>query len=214
MPTSLQGKTVLVAGAGGPLVSALVSRLASEGAAVRLLQDDRTETSAHADPPMDLGRVDVLLNVILPIPATSFLDLSQLDLCRFLPTTLGDSFRWSLAVGRSMALSDTHGMIVNVLGGPSHRSAGSSPFAPTLQQGCIVAFTQALAAELADRQIQVNAVVGPSDDRERPALHSEAESIIGATLFLCATHGRAVNGEIVYVAGGSPMAYGSAAFPS
>ena len=212
MTTLLRSKTIFIAGTTGPLVPALVSRLVAEGAAVRSPPDGRREADALASLSAEAGSVDVLLNVIPSSPAAAFFDMAQSDWDRVLSETLSDAFRWSQAIGRAMSLSGNQGTIVNIVC-ESHRSQGEFPvFAPMIRRGCTIAFTQALAAELADRQIQVNAIVARTAEQEESAMRA-SEDVIRATLFLCAAHGTSVTGETIYV-GGAARAYESAHFPA
>jgi NAD(P)-dependent dehydrogenase (short-subunit alcohol dehydrogenase family) len=195
MPNQLQGKSLLIAGPTCPLIPTLISCLSAEGAAV---QYNELEADGCAE---GLGRIDVLLNVIPAIPVEAFFDLSQTEWERSLSATLSNAFRWSQAVGRRMSLSGSRGIIINIL---SERDAGQdevSPFVPMIRRGCTIAFTQALAAELTGRPIQVNAIVAHAAGHERLTPAEAFEDVVRTTLFLCAAHGTSVSGESVYLGG-------------
>lgn len=194
MVIQLMGKVVLIAGGACPLITALTSRLTADGATVRCEKPD-------FDACTSLGRVDVLLNVIPPIPQGAFLDLSQSDWERCLAATLGSAFRWSQAVGRAMSLSGYQGTVINIVREADSDEAAFALFAPMMRRGCTIAFTQALAAEFADRLIRVNAIVSHEADQDASTTGHASEELIQATLFLCAAHGAPVSGEIIHVGG-------------
>jgi NAD(P)-dependent dehydrogenase (short-subunit alcohol dehydrogenase family) len=61
----------------------------------------------------------------------------------------------------------------------------------------VVAFTKALAAELSDRQIRVNAVVSRPAPQASLPLYETFENVVRATQFLCAAHGAFVSGQTI-----------------
>ncbi len=214
MASLLQGKTVFVAGMASPVIGRLIARLSEEGAAVRLPPEDRRAADALAsDCSAGLDGIDILVNLIPGTPVSAFFDMSQPDWELMLSTAFSDAFRWSQAVGRAMSLSGKRGAIINIVYEPDDAQGALAVFAPMIRRGSTVAFTQALAAELADRQIQVNAVVSRAGERGGSAPNHAAEDVIRATLFLCAADATSVTGETIYV-GGATQAYEKARFPA
>jgi NAD(P)-dependent dehydrogenase (short-subunit alcohol dehydrogenase family) len=199
----LQDRVVLVTGRGSELVSALECGLADAGAQVRRPQHDVT------------GRMDVLINVVECARSTPFLDMPDQGLNDLLSETLDPAFRRTREVVRSMSLAGVPGTVINIVcqtGHPGH-PAPDHRFATHMTQGAMVAFTKALAAELADRDIRVNAIVGrPAAGSEEP-LARPFEQVVQAAVFLCTAEGALITGQTLEL-GGRPLGYEPGGFPA
>jgi NAD(P)-dependent dehydrogenase (short-subunit alcohol dehydrogenase family) len=63
--------------------------------------------------------------------------------------------------------------------------------------------TKALAAELVERRIQVNAIIGRSV-RDSGAFQAGFDDVVRTAVFLCAVQGTFVTGETIDVGGTAP----------
>lgn len=194
MLRELQDRTILVAGSTGPFASALMARLAAEGAAVR--SSAAARAAGQASDADTCAGVDVLVNVIPETTTLAFLETSEADMKGAVWATLGDAVRWSQAAGRAMAKSGRPGTIVNVVWEPRSTQLRAALFGPMIRRGSTIALSKALAGSLIDQQIQVNTIVGPAGP---DAAAQDWDKLISATVFLCAAHGVSVTGETILV---------------
>ena len=181
MTGGFQDQIVIVTGGSRGIGAAVVSRFAALGAKVFFTYHQHEEaatalTSACSaekiqcsqtdGPAIDAavarvleqtGRIDVLVNNA-GITRDQFLMLMPVDdWQQVLDTNLNGAFRWSKAVSRPM-LGAHRGVIINISSISGLVGvAGQTNYAAS--KGGIIAFSRALAAELAPKGIRVNTVV-------------------------------------------------------
>jgi NAD(P)-dependent dehydrogenase (short-subunit alcohol dehydrogenase family) len=103
------------------------------------------------------------------------------------------------------------GTVINIVCRPS-QPVVDRRFGTHLTQGVVIAFTKALATELADRGIRINAIVGASAGGPGQPLRTPFEEVVQAALFLCAPD-TFVTGETVDL-GGRAIGYEADGFPA
>ncbi len=180
----LTGKVAIVTGASRGLGKAMVLALAQAGAnvvATARSWEDIVETAAKAEEcgvhalaiPVDVmrrehidamvnqvlatfGKIDVLVNNAGIAPSIPFLEMSGEMWNQVITTNLTAAFACSQAVGRHM-VAHRSGKIINIASTAGLRGKASL-VAYSASKGGMVLFTQALAAELAQHNVQVNAI--------------------------------------------------------
>jgi 2-hydroxycyclohexanecarboxyl-CoA dehydrogenase len=248
---SLEGSVAMVTGAGRGIGAAISARLARLGASVAVCDlDDTTARSTAAALPtkgmalqMDvssstevvsavarigdqLGPVDLLVNnagfdVIEP-----FMDSAEETWDRLWQVNLKGQIICCRAVLAAHMIPNRRGRIVNI-GSDAGRAGSSGEAVYSATKGGVIAFTKALAREMARHQITVNCVCpGPTDtpllaqlgeDKTsglRGALtraiplrrEAQPEDIAGVVAFLCTDDAAYMTGQIVSVSGGLTMA--------
>ncbi len=247
----LDGKTAIVTGAGRGLGAAYARALAIEGAAVTAadIVDTRAtvETitaaggraigvSCDVTEPAQIaamveatieafGGIDILINNaarVVDFDHGSFLDIDEAEWDSVMRVNTRGAFSCVKAVAPIMRKAG-HGKIVNISSGTVFKG---TPWMLhyVSSKGAVVAFTRALARELGDDGICVNALapgltmseaIEASDqftDNMAANLAARAikrdeqpEDLIGAMLFLCSSDSDFVTGQTLVVDGGSAM---------
>lgn len=189
-------------GAGGAIGTAVAERLARDGHAVAAvdinevgaretcrrikdaggravaigcdLRDEVQIAAAFATTADTFGSLDVLVNNAAVFPAGPFVEVSLADLDDSIRVNQRAYFLCSQHAARAMMASDG-GSIVNIASIVWHGGwADMSPYVAT--KGAIVAMTRALATELGQYEIRVNAVApGAFPTAAERAQHSDLE---------------------------------------
>ncbi|CAN5580623.1 3-oxoacyl-[acyl-carrier-protein] reductase [soil metagenome] len=163
-------------------------------------------------------RVDILVNNAGVIRDKLFLRLEPEDWKTVLDTNLTGSFYFCKAVAMQM-LGQKYGRIVNLSSiAATHVNVGQTNYAAS--KGAINSFTRGLAAELARKNVNVNAVApGFIETEMTEAVRNMAgadtlkkmiparrlgkpEDIAGVVLFLCSPAAAYVTGQVITVDGG------------
>ncbi len=168
----------------------------------------------------ELGNLDILVNNAGVTRDTLIARMSDEDWAEVLGTNLNGMFHTCRAVARKM-LRRRSGAIVNLTSYVGlHGNAGQTNYAAS--KGGIVGFTKALAKELGNRGVRVNAVAPGYIDTELTGVLSEEirelirtntplqrlgtpEDVAGAVRFLCSDEAAFVTGEVLLVDGGLGM---------
>ncbi len=200
---------------------ALRQLLAAEGRTVTPLQAD-VRDAARAREIVDqivekYGRIDVLINSAGIIRDGLLASMTDDMWQEVLQTNLTGTFVYCRAVSQQMMFQRS-GVIVNVSSTAAEfASRGQTNYAAS--KGGIEAFTRALAKELAQRNIRVNAVApGMIDtDMSQPVRHlvgdklreiiplrriGTPEDVSEVVLFLASDHARYITGQVLRVDGG------------
>ena len=241
---SLEGKVALVTGGARGIGAAISRELATAGARVgvnyrsnRAVAEELAGeiggiavAGAIADPGQaqavvervesDLGDVDILVNNAGITRDTLLARMSDEDWEAVLATNLNGAFHTSRAVARKM-LRRRAGAIVNLTSVVGiHGNPGQANYAAS--KAGIIGFTKALARELGNRGVRVNAVAPgyidteltrllPEQARETILANTplgrlgEPEDVAGAVRFLCSDEAGFVTGEVLLVDGGLGM---------
>jgi len=186
----LDGKTVVVTGAGGGLGRSYALALAEAGAAVVLsdidLQAARTAAEAvserggravavRADMSVapdveslfenaeaELGPVDVLINLAGIFPKNALVELPEEEWDRVITLNLKSVFLASRAAVRRM-LPRRRGIVLSAESGTAARGVPKGS-AYAASKGAIIAFTRSVALELKDTGVRINCFApGPTD---------------------------------------------------
>jgi len=194
--------TALVTGAGGAIGTAVAQRLARDGHAVAAvdinevgaretcrrikeaggtalaigcdLRDEAQIAAAFANTADEFGALDVLVNNAAVFPAGPFVDVSVAELDDTITVNQRAYFLCAQHAARAMMTSGG-GSIVNIASIVWHGGwADMSPYVAT--KGAIVAMTRALATELGQYEIRVNAVApGAFPTAAERAQHDDLE---------------------------------------
>jgi 3-oxoacyl-[acyl-carrier protein] reductase len=167
----------------------------------------------------DWGRIDILVNNAGVIRDKLFLQMDPDDWKTVIDTNLTGTFHFCKAVAKPMAFKQRSGRIINVSSiAATHVNVGQTNYAAS--KGAINSFTRGLAAELARRNVLVNAVApGLIDTEMTVAVRNMAgedkltkmiparrlgkpEDIAGVVLFLCSPAAAYVTGQVIAVDGG------------
>jgi NAD(P)-dependent dehydrogenase (short-subunit alcohol dehydrogenase family) len=248
----LQGKTAIVTGGARGIGAAFSERLAQEGAAV-LIADvlDGAATVARieaaggravhhktdvSDPASvkamteaalaAFGRIDVLVNnaaIFASLEKKSFLDIGSDEWDRLMAVNLRGPFECVKAVAPHMIAAKA-GRIINIASGTVFK--GQTGFLHYVtSKGGVVAMTRALARELGEHNVTVNAIApgltmseaiaeNPmwSGAASQPTVKSRAlqrdqkpEDLTGALVFLAGDECGFMTGQCMVVDGGSVM---------
>ncbi|MDQ4082355.1 MAG: SDR family oxidoreductase, partial [Actinomycetota bacterium] len=168
----------------------------------------------------EVGDVDLLVNNAGVTRDTLLARMSDDDWRVVLGTNLDGCFHMSRAVARKM-LRRRSGAIVNMTSYVGlHGNPGQANYAAS--KGGIVAFTKALAKELGNRGVRVNAVAPGYVETELTGVLTEdwrelirtntplqrlgtPEDVAAAVRFLCSDEAAFVTGEVLLVDGGLGM---------
>jgi len=241
----MKDKVVLVTGGSRGIGAAIVKRFADENAKVyftyRSAQKEAEELVASLGKPQNVAffqcdvrrknevesavkrvlekeeRLDVLVNNAGIIHDGLFLMLSDEDWSEVLETNLGGVYNFCKVASRQM-LMQRQGRIINLSSVVGERgNVGQTNYAAS--KGAINAFTKALAAEFASKNVTVNAVApgfvdtqmsgaakGALGDRikERIPLgdFAQPEEIAAVVAFLASDQARYITGQVITVDGG------------
>ena len=240
--------TALVTGAGGAIGTAVAQRLARDGHAVVALdideagaaetcrriqeagstalaigcdlRDEAQIAAAFATTADAFGALDVLVNNAAVFPAGPFLDVSPADLDDTIRVNQRAYFLCAQHAARAM-MAPHGGSIVNIASIVWHGGwPNMSPYVAT--KGAIVAMTRALATELGQYEIRVNAVAPGAfptaaeraqhrdlDQYQNRILEAQAlkrrgtfEELAAAVSFLAGPESSFVTGQTLNVDGG------------
>ncbi len=247
----LDGKTAIITGAGRGLGAAYARALASEGAAVTAADiidtratveaittaggraigvscdvTDIAQIAAMVEATIEaFGGIDILVNNaarVVDFDHGSFLDIDEAEWDSVMRVNTRGAFSCVKAVAPVMRKAGS-GKIVNISSGTAFKGTPMMLHYVS-SKGAVVAFTRALARELGDDGICVNAIapgltlseaIVASDqfgDNKDASLATRAikrdelpEDLIGAMLFLCSSDSDFVTGQTLVVDGGSAM---------
>src|SRR6266545_4112171 len=165
------------------------------------------------------GRLDILVNNAGVIRDKLFLKMDADDWNAVINTNLTGTFAFCKAVAQQMAFKQRSGRIVNLSSiAAEHVNKGQANYAAS--KGAINSFTRVLAAELAGRNVLVNAVApgfiatdmsqavrnmaGEHNLKQMiPAQRlGTPEDIAGVVVFLCSPAAAYVTGQVITVDGG------------
>jgi 3-oxoacyl-[acyl-carrier protein] reductase len=164
----------------------------------------------------EFGTLDILVNNAGVYPFVPFKDMSEADWDKVLDINLKSVFLVSQAAAKVMP---SGGRIVNISSVASLIGfAGLAHYCAS--KGGINGFTRAIALELAERQITVNAVApgaietpgasqGMSDDLKKQTITlvplarmGQPEDIANAVVFLASPNSSYITGQVIVVDGG------------
>ena len=172
------------------------------------------------------GRLDIAVSNAGVYPSAAVLAMDEAEWDRVLDTNLKGTFLFTRAVARRMLdqpgpapWSNSRGKIVTLASGAA-RSARVGAAHYCASKAGVVLYSQALALELAEHRINVNAVApGFVDVGERPVISAEyraaitraipwgraggPEDVARAVFFLCSEEAEFMTGAVVPVDGGS-----------
>ncbi|GAA4617111.1 SDR family NAD(P)-dependent oxidoreductase [Saccharopolyspora hordei] len=241
----LEDKIAIVTGAGQGIGEAIATKLAAEGATVAVTDVDEAAATAVAESVGGVGiradvtdresvdamvaqvverfgRIDVLVNNAGWDKGEAFLDSEPETWDRVVQINLYGVFNTSKAVLPIMA-EQRSGRVVN-LGSDAGRVGSSGEAVYSAAKGGVIAFSKAMAREMARSQVAVNCVCpGPTDtalfasmggEKLREALKKaipfrrlgQPADVAAAVAFLASDEAAFVTGQTVSVSGGLTMA--------
>ena len=223
MTEGVEGKIVLITGAGKGKARALAEALSKGGAIIaandispinldELVKESEGKIKAYIDDIAkkvaiqaiinqvedDFGRMDILINHAAVEPQSPLLDMDEWDWHRVLDVNLTGAFLAMQSAGRVMRAQGA-GVIINIISTGEFQgkqaSKGGKTAAYLASMYGLIALTRAEAAELANYGIHVHAVGSGLKEFHKadPAVPSD---LIGAVYYLCSS---SLNGQIVNV---------------
>jgi 2-hydroxycyclohexanecarboxyl-CoA dehydrogenase len=244
----LKDKIVIVTGAGQGIGRGIAEKLAAEGAAVAVTDVNETTVKETADAigggavgiradvtsresveamvaqvHRQFGRIDVLVNNAGWDKAGPFVDSDPADWDRVIAINLYGVLHTCKAVLPIMA-EQGHGSVVN-LASDAGRVGSSGEAVYSAAKGGVIAFTKAIAREMARHQVNANAVCpGPTDTAlfasmggDNPKLRdaltkaipfrrlAQPADLANVVAFLASAEASYVTGQTVSVSGGLTM---------
>lgn len=201
----------------------LEKEIASTGGIAKGVQADVADIAAAervvAGVLAEHGRLDILVNNAGVIRDKLFLKMEADDWNAVINTNLTGTFAFCKAVAQQMAFKQRSGRIVNVSSiAAEHVNKGQANYAAS--KGAINSFTRVLAAELAGRNVLVNAVAPgfiatdmsqavrnmAGEDNLKKMIPAKRlgtpEDIAGVVVFLCSPAAAYVTGQVITVDGG------------
>lgn len=201
----------------------LQQEIASSGGTAKAYQGDVADPAAAERIVeavlADWGRLDILVNNAGVIRDKLFVQMEADDWKVVQDTNVLGTFNFCRAVVKPMVFKQRSGRIVNISSiAADHVNKGQTNYAAS--KGAINSFTRCLAAELAGRNVMVNAVAPGFIDTEMTAdVRNKAgednlkklipakrlgtpEDIAGVVLFLCGPAAAYVTGQVITVDGG------------
>lgn len=164
------------------------------------------------------GRLDVLVNNAGVIRDTLLVRMSDDDWRTVLSTNLDGTFRFCKVAADLMVFKQRFGRIINISSiAADHVNAGQTNYAAS--KGAINSFTRALAAEVAGRNVTVNAIApGFIETDMSEAVRNKAgdlikkmiparrlgqpDDIAGVAVFLASPAASYITGQVITVDGG------------
>jgi NAD(P)-dependent dehydrogenase (short-subunit alcohol dehydrogenase family) len=182
---SAEATTTEIAAAGGMAVACVadVARMADAG---RLIDSCLSA----------FGRIDVLLNNAGLPWGTPILEETEEGYRHFLDVNVSGTFN-TVHQALPHLVAQRSGSIVNVTSGAHHGFYGMAVY--SLTKGAVASFTYALAFELAEYNIRVNAIEPRGLDTPRNATHPvpHADVVAPLAVFLCSDASARVTGQVI-----------------
>ena len=217
MTQGIEGKVILITGAGKGKGRALAEAFSGRGAFIaandispinldELVEQGKGKIKAYTEDIVkkvaiqsiikqaedDFGRIDILINHAAVEPHSPVLDMDEWDWHRVLDVNLTGAYLAMQSVGRVMRAQGS-GVIVNIITAGDARSGNRAAYLASMYG--LLGLTRAAAAELAPHGIHVHAVGSGLAEFHRadPAIPSE---MIEAVYYLCCS---SLSGQIVDV---------------
>jgi NAD(P)-dependent dehydrogenase (short-subunit alcohol dehydrogenase family) len=244
----LLGKVAVVTGAGAGNGKAIAFGFAKEGAKIAVLDIDEKagretakeingmgrdsifllgdvsdfqDVSKAVQAAMDrFGRIDILVNNAGILSRVHFLDLTEEEWDRVLRVNLRGTFVCSQKVANEMKKEGKGGVIINI-SSISGEVARPNTAAYVASKGAVKMLTKAMAVDLAQHKIRVNAIapgyvrtamtekifqdqayLNKLLDRIPLGYIASPEDLVGPAVFLASEESRYITGTILFVDGG------------
>ena len=167
-----------------------------------------------------LGPIDVLVNNAGVFPRVPFLEMTESDWDYVLDVNLKGACFCAQAVARAMVAAERPGVVINLTSGAAFRSSPRGVHY-VASKGGVLSMTRAMALELAQYRIRVNAIAPGLTDTAQPRYGSSEEElaeaaqaiplgrmarpeeIARAAVFLASDDAGFVTGQTLHVNGGS-----------
>jgi len=217
MTQGLEGKIVLITGAGKGKGRALAEALSKQGASIAandispvnlddLVDQSGGKIKAYIEDVAkkvgvqtiikqvedDFGRIDILINHAAVEPASPLLDMDEWDWHRVLDVNLTGAFLAMQSVGRVMRAQGS-GVIINIITAGEPQDRNKAAYITSMYG--LVGLTRSASDELAAYGIHVHAV-GSGMQEFQQADKAVPSELIEAVCFLC---GSSLSGQIVNV---------------